>query len=142
MEQLIDDTLIAEVTGEVHDLHVWAHLKYFRRKYLRFFLLKRFILRVLPQGFEQQASISLLYFKPQLPQGGVVCRPTALQAGDQLLVLCVVLKEVPDGKDGPLADNCRCEEVKNGSLFDAEFDMEYTTHNTRKKVSYFFVPYF
>lgn len=28
-----------------------------------------------------------------------------LQAGHQLLVLLVVLQEVPDGKDGPLADN-------------------------------------
>lgn len=28
-----------------------------------------------------------------------------LQAGHQLLVLLVVLQQIPDGKDGPLADN-------------------------------------
>lgn len=106
MEQLIDNTSIAEVTGKVHDLSVWVHPDSLLRKYFRRSLFKHcFLLRVLPQGFEQQASISLLYLESQLPQGGVVCCPTAFQAGDQLLVLCVVLKEIPDSKDGPLADN-------------------------------------
>lgn len=32
----------------------------------------------------------------------------SLQTGHQLLVLLVVFQEVPDGKDGPLADNYKC----------------------------------
>lgn len=65
------------------------------------------ISRVFPNGLEQQASISLLHLKAQLSEGGVVGGAAALQAAHQLLVPRVAFQQVPDGKDGPLADNCR-----------------------------------
>lgn len=111
VEQLIDITLIADVTREVHVFaraHAPRVLPAERLVGMRFLFYFFLSLRVLPRGFQQQASISLLHRKSQLPEGGVVGRPAALQAGDQLLVLCVVFKEVPDGEDGPLADNWRC----------------------------------
>lgn len=61
--------------------------------------------RVFPHRFEQQASVSLLHQETQLLERRVVGGATAFQGSDQLLVLRVVFKEVPDGKDGPLANN-------------------------------------
>lgn len=83
-------------------------------------------LGVFPHRFEQQASIALLYQETQLPECGVVRRAAPLQAGDQLLVQQVVLQEVPDGEDGPLADNFK-QSVKENmrivvSLFSFSFN--------------------
>lgn len=49
-------------------------------------------------------AISLLHQEAQCLESRVVCGALALQGGDKLLVLQVVFEEVPDGKDGPLAD--------------------------------------
>lgn len=64
-------------------------------------------LRAFSDRFEEQASISLLHLKAQLSECRVVYRAFTLQAGHQLLVLGVLFQEVPDGKNGPLADNYR-----------------------------------
>lgn len=64
-----------------------------------------FLLGILLHRFQQQASISLLHQEAQLPEGRVVYWATALQRGYQLLVLLVALQNVPDGEDGPLADD-------------------------------------
>lgn len=64
-----------------------------------------FFLGVFPHRFEQQVSISLFHQETQLPERGVVSCAAAFQSGNQFLVLRVVLQEVPDGEDCPLADD-------------------------------------
>lgn len=70
-----------------------------------FFLLTDVFLGVFPHRFEQQGSISLFHQETQLPERGVVSCAAAFQSGNQFLVLRVVLQEVPDGEDCPLADD-------------------------------------
>lgn len=65
---------------------------------------RRCFLGVFPDRFEQQGSISLFHQETQLPERGVVSCAAAFQSGNQFLVLRVVLQEVPDGEDCPLAD--------------------------------------
>lgn len=62
-------------------------------------------LGVFPDRFKQQGSISLLHQESQLPERGVVGCAAAFQSGDQCLIVRVVLQEVPDGEDRPLADD-------------------------------------
>lgn len=65
----------------------------------------RCFLGVFPDRFEQQGSISLFHQETQLLERGVVSCAAAFQSGNQFLVLQVVLQEVPDGEDCPLADD-------------------------------------
>lgn len=61
-------------------------------------------LNVLPRWFEQEAAVSLLHLEAQLPENGIVGRALALQHSHSLLVFLVVVQQVPDGKNSPLAD--------------------------------------
>lgn len=60
---------------------------------------------VLLAGSQEQVAVPFLQPEAHVPQGGVVGHALPLQGLDHLLVLHVVVQNVSDGKDCPLADD-------------------------------------
>lgn len=61
------------------------------------------LLFLLFERSEEQAAISLLHTEAQLSKYGVIRYPLPPHALHQLLVLHIVLQNVTDGKNSPLA---------------------------------------
>lgn len=83
-------------------------------------------LRVLLDRSQEQVTFPVLHPEAHLLQGGVICHTLSLQSLQHLLVLHVVLHNVPDSKNSPLAYDWRRARSEGKHLL---VDTTYSRHS-------------